>query len=159
MRKIIFKILILLISFNAYSQRDGKMHERIRAQKVAFITERLDLSPDEAQQFWPIYNVFENKIQSFRKNDLKQVREAMRKGNLSDKEAQQVLVKFMDVEEKIHQAKKQLVKDLQSAISPQKIIKLKSAEDAFNKKLMNMLQQRREKKQQMKEKRMNKNKP
>ncbi len=159
MRKIIFQILILLISFNASAQRDFNMQERIKAQKVAFITERLNLTPKEAQQFWPIYNAFENKIQSFRKNDLKKVREAMRRGNLSDKEAQQVLAQFMDVEEKIHQAKKELVKDLQSAISPQKIIKLKSAEDAFNKKLMNILQNRQAKMQEMRQRRMNKNKP
>ena len=51
----------------------------------------------------------------------------------------------MRVEDKIHDAKKQLVKDLGSAIPPQKIIALKSAEDAFNKKIMEMLRERREK--------------
>jgi len=83
-------MLTLFICFNAYSQRDGKMHERIKAQKVAFITERLNLSPEEAQKFWPIYNSFENKANKIRQNDLKEVRQAMQRGNLSDNEAQHI---------------------------------------------------------------------
>jgi len=159
MKRLIIPILTLLICFNAYSQRDGKIHERIKAQKVAFITERLDLSPNEAQKFWPIYNAFEDKVNKMRQNDLREVRQAMQRGNLSDSEAQQILDKFMSVEEHLFEAKKQLVKDLRKVIPPQKIIQLKATEDAFNKKLMKMLQQRRERMQGMRNKRMNKNKP
>ena len=155
-KKLIIPLITLLLCFNAYGQRnqDGKMQERIKAQKVAFITERLSLTPDEAQKFWPIYNAFEEKTNNSRKNDLKDLRNAMRKGNLSDSEAQTLLNKFMAFEDKMHEAKKQLVKDLGKAIPPQKIIALKSAEDAFNKKLMSMLRDRREKMQDM---RKNKN--
>jgi Spy/CpxP family protein refolding chaperone len=155
MKRLIIPMLTLFICFNAYSQRDGKMHERIKAQKVAFITERLNLSPEEAQKFWPIYNAFEDKVTKMRQNDLREVRQAMQKGNLSDSEAQQVLDQFMNVEEQLFEAKKQLVKDLRNVIPPQKIIQLKAAEDAFNKKLMKMLQQRREKMQNMRNNRKN----
>lgn len=155
MKRLIIPILTLFICFNAYSQRDGKMHERIRAQKVAFITERLNLSPKEAQMFWPIYNAFEEKVTKIRQNDLKEVRQAMQRGNLTDTEAQQVLDKFMSVEEHLFEAKKQLVKDLRKVIPPQKIIQLKASEDAFNKKLMKMLQQRREKMQNVRNNRKN----
>ncbi|NOY48367.1 MAG: sensor of ECF-type sigma factor [Chlorobi bacterium] len=155
MKRLIIPILTLFICFNVYSQRDGKMQERIKAQKVAFITERLDLSSKEAQKFWPIYNAFEDKVTKMRRNDLREVRQAMQKGNLSDNEAQQVLDQFMNVEEQLFEAKKQLVKDLRNVIPPQKIIQLKAAEDAFNKKLMKMLQQRREKMQNMRNNRKN----
>ena len=149
MKRLIIPILTLFLCFNTYAQRDGKMHERIKSQKVAFITERLDLSPEEAQNFWPIYNAFENKTNSIRYNDLKKIRETMRKDNISESEAKQILVQFMAVEDKLHEAKKKLVKDLIKVIPPQKIIQLKASEDAFNKKLMKMLQQRREKMQEM----------
>ncbi len=155
MKRLIIPILTLFICFNAYSQRDGKMQERIKAQKVAFITERLDLSSEEAQKFWPIYNAFEDKVTKMRRNDLREVRQAMQKGNLSNSEAQQVLDQFMNVEEQLFEAKKLLVKDLRNVIPPQKIIQLKTAEDAFNKKLMKILQQRREKMQNMRNNRKN----
>lgn len=154
-KKLITPIIALLMCFSALAQRnqDGNMRERIKAQKVAFITEQLDLSTTEAQKFWPIYNAFEDLTNDLRRNDLKEIRQSMRKGDLSNAEAQKLIDKFMEVEEKMHQAKKQLVKDLGKAIPPQKIIALKSAEDAFNKKLMNMLRDRREKMQEMKKNR------
>ena len=147
MRHIIILALCMLMGLNATAQRNKEMQERIKAQKVAFITERLELTPKEAQEFWPIYNAFEDKTNDFRRNDLKGVREAMRRGDLSNSEAQEILNKYMAVEDKLHNAKKQLVKDLGNVLPPQKIIKLKSAEDAFNRKLMDMLRENRKKRQ------------
>jgi Spy/CpxP family protein refolding chaperone len=34
--------------------------EMVQAMKTGFITKELDLSPEEAQKFWPIYNLYEN---------------------------------------------------------------------------------------------------
>ncbi len=152
MKKIIIPLILIAFSLTTFAQRGGKMQERIKAQKVAFITERLDLSPKEAQQFWPVYNAFEHKIESIRKNDLREVREAMRRGNLSESEAQKILDQFMAVEEKLHKAKKQLVKDLGAVIPPQKIIALKSAEDAFKKILLDIMKKRKDRIQQMRRK-------
>ncbi|MCK0178223.1 sensor of ECF-type sigma factor [Flavobacteriaceae bacterium S0862] len=151
MKKIITPLLLLIICFSSYAQRDRKeMQEKIKAQKVAFITDKLDLTSNEAQKFWPVYNAFEEKTNQIRRSDLYKIRSAMKKENLTEKEAQDILVKFMAVEEKMHNAKQQLIKDLGNVISPQKIIKLKIAEDAFNRKLMETYRQRRE--QRMKNK-------
>ena len=155
--KVIQTILIpmfaLLISVSAFGQRGAKIQERIKAQKVAFITERLDLSADEAQQFWPIYNTYEDKTESIRQNDLKDVRQAMKRGNLSDNEAQDILSKFMAAEDKLHQAKKDLVSDLKKVLPPQKIIALKAAEEAFKQKLIQIMRQQKEKMQQRRQNR------
>ena len=47
-------------------KRDGKRKQRsdsrIEAKKVAYITEELDLSTEEAQRFWPLYNDFQTII-------------------------------------------------------------------------------------------------
>ncbi|MBT8257326.1 MAG: sensor of ECF-type sigma factor [Bacteroidia bacterium] len=155
MKRLILPVLLLMLTMSWAQPNERAMQERIKAQKVAFITERLDLSPEEAQKFWPIYNAFEDEANSMRQNDLKEVRQAMRRGNLTESEAQRLLDQFMAVEDKLHNAKKKLVKDLGGAIPPQKIIQLKAAEDAFNKKILQMLQQRRENMQ----KRRNKNTP
>jgi Spy/CpxP family protein refolding chaperone len=154
-KKLIFPIITFLLCFNAFGQRDqdGKLQERIKAQKVAFITDRLELTSDEAQKFWPIYNAFEDKTNALRNTDLRELRSAMKKENLSEREAQAVLDKFMAYEDKMYQSKKQLIIDLGKAIPPQKIIALKSAEDAFNRMLMERLKQRRDKMQEMKKNR------
>lgn len=156
MKRLILPVLLLMMTLASWAQPgERQMQERIKAQKVAFITERLNLSSQEAQSFWPVYNAYEAKINGFRQNDLREVRQAMRRGNLSDKEAQELLDQYMAVEDKLHAAKKQLVRDLSGIIPPQKIIQLKSAEDAFNRKLLEMLKQRREKMQNQR----NKNNP
>ena len=52
--------LILLIA----QDRRGpspEMFEKIKAEKISFFTSKLDLSPAEAQAFWPVYNEFEKK--------------------------------------------------------------------------------------------------
>ncbi|WP_353779497.1 sensor of ECF-type sigma factor [Winogradskyella sp. 3972H.M.0a.05] len=144
MKKLIIPILIMFMSIGVYAQPGGhKMREKVRAQKVAFITQRLNLSVEEAQQFWPIYNAYEDKVANTRKNDLKGVRQAMRNGDLSEAEAQKILDQFMAVEDKLHEAKKQLVSDLKNVIPPQKIIQLKVTEEAFNKELLNKLREMR----------------
>lgn len=46
---------------------DERTRERIDAARAAFLTERLDLSADQAQRFWPVYNEFNKKRQELRK--------------------------------------------------------------------------------------------
>lgn len=38
-----------------------EMFEKIKAEKISFFTSKLDLTPAEAQAFWPVYNEFEKK--------------------------------------------------------------------------------------------------
>jgi len=60
----------MAISFGSFSflkaQDDGgfKRGEKIQALKIAFITQKLELTSDEAQKFWPVYGQYENEIKS-----------------------------------------------------------------------------------------------
>lgn len=144
MKKLIL-IITLVICANSFAQQNGKMQERIKAQKVAFITEKLNLSAKEAQGFWPIYNAFEAKIEALRKGDLRDVKMKMREGNVSESEANSLLGKIMSAETEMHNSKMTLMNDLKKVISAEKIIRLKAAEDAFNKKLLERLREFREK--------------
>jgi len=39
----------------------SNIFEKIKAEKISFFTEKLNLTPSEAQVFWPVYNEFEKK--------------------------------------------------------------------------------------------------
>jgi hypothetical protein len=41
---------------------------RLEALKIAYITKRLDLSPEEAQKFWPIYNQYAEELKRTRQD-------------------------------------------------------------------------------------------
>ncbi|MCT4602837.1 MAG: hypothetical protein N4A59_08065 [Marinifilum sp.] len=72
MKRIILSISLLIsICFAANAQHGrgegrGKMHKEIKAQKISYITQDLELTPEEAQLFWPIYNELENKKDKLR---------------------------------------------------------------------------------------------
>lgn len=61
-------LLIMIISFTSFASLQAqeynreKRTEKIQALKIAFITQKLDLTADEAQRFWPVYNRYETEI-------------------------------------------------------------------------------------------------
>ena len=60
---IIILLAIICLHANAQERRGGnpEMFEKIKAEKISFFTSKLDLTPSEAQAFWPVYNEFEKK--------------------------------------------------------------------------------------------------
>lgn len=146
MFKKLILIVILLFSITSVAQGGDKIKDKIKAQKVAFITEKLSLTSEEAQKFWPIYNDFETKMEKIRSEDLRDIKTKMRKNpDMPDSEADMLLNKLLKAEKDMHEAKLQLAEDLKSVISSKKIILLKAAEDQFNRKLLERLKQMREK--------------
>lgn len=66
-------ILILLATLGSFlyvkAQDDGAQRaEKIQALKIAFITQKLQLSTGEAERFWPVYNQYENEVKNLRAN-------------------------------------------------------------------------------------------
>jgi len=150
MKKLIIPILALFLSLSAWSQQPSG--ERIMAMKVAHITKKMDLSSQEAQQFWPVYNAYAAKITKFRNTDLRNLKREIKNsvGNLSDAQASKLLDRLMTVENDMHEARVTLVNDLKKVISAEKIIRLKAAEDEFNKILLQRLKDIRERRNKRK---------
>ncbi len=139
-------IILFLFSIHSFSQtKDKEKREKIRSLKVGFLTTELSLTPDEAAIFWPLYNAFDNKQNEIRSKKTKSLidridDEAFAK--MSEKEAFALLAQSESYDEDLFQNRRKFISSLKGVISPIKIIKLKKAEDNFNKKL---LQQYRDK--------------
>ena len=142
MKTYIFYIFILLFSLNVFSQHGDK--ERIKAQKIAFLTNRLDLSPSEAQKFWPLYNDFDEKTMKIRHEEMRKIRMDIKHNidNLSKEQANALLDKMMNAETTLHELNVSFVNKLKDIIPPQKIILLKIAEKEFHKKLLEQFKKR-----------------
>ncbi len=96
--RIILLILpAILIGLQASGQNPNM--ERLKAYKIAFFTKRLNLTPQEAEKFWPVYNEYQdmkNKIQlerqvinrNFNLNEL----------NMTDKEMSEAGDRFVALE-------------------------------------------------------------
>lgn len=150
--KKLLTLLVVCIGLSTFAQSRTEMRERIKAQKVAFITEKLSLTTSEAEKFWPLYNAFEVTENNIRRNDFRVIKQAMRKNpDMPEAEANKFLEQLITAEEKMHKAKVKLITDLKGVISSKKIIKLKRAEDEFNRELLKKLKDLRSKRSQNKD--------
>jgi len=66
MKKLFLISMLTIFAFTVLvaQERRGpspEMFEKIKAEKISFFTSKLDLTPAEAQAFWPVYNEFEKK--------------------------------------------------------------------------------------------------
>ncbi len=140
MKKIIL-LLLLIGTFNATAQ-EFKNRERIKALKVAFITERLELTSTEAQKFWPIYNTFEDDHNKFRRQSFEN-RKSTDFDNLSEQDAKALLDTMISIENQKSKLREKFLSDLMKVLPAKKIIQLKVAEDEFNKRMLEEMKKRR----------------
>jgi len=71
MKKYLLILTLLLGSFSvAFAQEgdDQTKQEKIQALYVAYVTQQLQLTPDEAQKFWPLHTQFANEIKGVGKD-------------------------------------------------------------------------------------------
>ena len=100
-----------------------KKQQDIQALKAAFITKELDLTPDEAQKFWPVYNQYEKEITTVVKD------------NTNDD--------ALDREEKVLNIRKKYKGQFSKVLgNQQRMNRLFNAEGKFRKVLIRALQQR-----------------
>jgi hypothetical protein len=129
-----------------FNQPDPKAEQKIKAAHAAYITERLELTPEEAEKFWPVYREYAEKRRTIRQ----QLRQAKEKGT-AEKD-------LLELDLKVKQQQLDLEKEysgrLQKVITPEKLIHLKQAEGDFRKLLLRQIQQRQmhqERRQQQRE--------
>ena len=138
MYKIIsFLSLIMLYSSMLFSQgyrgeKSPEMRAKIEAQKISYITQQVELSPEEAQQFWPLYNEMSKKKDAFHLEFRQLVRSLKGKAkNLSEDE----LIRISDrmAELKVEKAKmeREYHYKFKKVLSVKQILDLHLAEKQF----------------------------
>lgn len=147
MMKKLLPIFLLLFSLNITAQH--KNRERLKALKVSFITERLDFSEKEAQQFWPVYNNYEKKTSTIRFKEVKALRKEIKENisTMTDEEARSFVTKLNDAEIRMLKLRMEFSEKLSNIIPAKKIILLKIAEDDFKKKMFEQYKKQRKKKE------------
>lgn len=145
--------VFILGTLGVDAQHHRKMNredrERIQARKVAYITDRLDLTPEEAQKFWPVYNKHEEAVEAERKA----LRETPppRREDMTDEEANAFIAKLEKHEQKMLDLKKRFHNELKEVISPKKIVLLIQTERRFREDLIRHVSGAREREGQRRE--------
>ena len=135
-------ILFILFTTLSYGQRGNK--EKIKSLKVAFITDRLELTSKEAQQFWPVYNKFEEQREDLRQKERTAVRDKIRNASeLTEDEAVQLLTQFISFKERAEILDTSYLNELKKVLSSKKTLLLLSAEEEFKRHLIKQYRQNR----------------
>lgn len=153
MKVLINMLFVVAIVLPGWSQdedavsRNSKAQDKIKAARIAFITEKLELTPAEAERFWPIYREFTNK-----RVELKQQFEQARKNPVPKEKVEQHDKDLVELGFKLKQEELNLEKDysqrMLNIIPAQKLMALKNAEDDFRRLLIQQIQQRQLQQQQ-----------
>lgn len=123
MKKYLLILLILFGTFSFASAQNAQQGEKIQALKIAFITQKLQLTSAEAEKFWPVYNNYETEIKQLRSN-----------GNPD----------VLDNEEKLLDIRKKYKPSFEKILGPQRLNDLYNAERDFRNVLIKRLKEQRQ---------------
>lgn len=144
MTLILFGLLVSTVSLTVNAQDDpppeGTKKEKIDQLKIAFITKELDLTTQEAEKFWPVYNEMENKVKEQRKLQratADELRDQVE--TLSDADIKKKSEVLFDAEIKTAELHKEYHTKIASIIGYKKAAKLLSLEKRFKRELLNKL--------------------
>ena len=139
MKTITLFILTLFVSASVFAQRPDR--EKIKALKIAHITEQLDLTETEAQKFWPIYNANEDAKSKLREASMNRRKEQPIE-ELTESEAKSLLLDMEKTEKQKVALESKLLNQLLEILPAKKIIKLYQAERSFKQKMFEEFKKR-----------------
>lgn len=124
-------LLIGSVVFGQVGKRREALEERVKSLKIAFVTEKLALTPDESEKFWPVYNQMEAERASLmaeKKSDFGD--------DITDKEAQLYITRHFDIREKEIQLERRYIDKFKTLLPDRKVAKLLWVEKQFRQEVM-----------------------
>ncbi|PKV63023.1 hypothetical protein [Pontibacter ramchanderi] len=125
-------------STTAMAQSGRSQDKNVEAAKVAFFTDKMGLTTEQSQKFWPLYNEYETKRRELVRSYRSGYREDV--DQLSEQEAKARLDGMFSTREKELELEKEYVARYQRVISSNQIIKLYRSEREFTKLLLKKLE-------------------
>lgn len=138
MKKNSLTLLLILCTMLAFGQRREAIEGKIKSLKIAFITEKLNLTPEESEKFWPLYNQMDTEraaIYDEKKSDFS--------SDVSDKDAQAYINKHFELKEKEVMLEKKYVEKFKAVLPMRKIAKLLWVEKKFRQEVMTTILNKR----------------
>jgi len=134
-------LVSLFISGSVWAQNKDKQ-EKIKAQKIAFFTEKIGLTPDEAEAFWPVYNQYwkeKNAIIAARKKDMAFF--AQHGDNMKKTELESYAVRYVGYEQALGQLIYDYHEKFCKILPIDKVMKLYLADYEFKTYLLHLIKE------------------
>ena len=129
--------------------QQGPGERDIESIRIAYITRQLNLTPEESQVFWPVYNQYQDEMQAFKKGRRLEMQDAKRNFDvLSDQEVAEVVDDMVAMKQQELDLFLRYHEEFKKILPIRKVAKLYKAESEFTQKLLNRLNQNRQQQQQ-----------
>jgi Spy/CpxP family protein refolding chaperone len=141
-RAAIFLTILLFSSSWVVAQNPNI--ERLNSYKIAFFTKRLNLTPQEAEKFWPVYNDFQtqkNQIQVERTSLMKTFIQG--ESTMSDRQIAEIGEKYSATTVQESSLAVTFHKKMMEILPPAKVMRLYQAENQYRLQLLNELRDNR----------------
>jgi len=133
---------LILTSYAGMAQQklDPQTLELIKTKKIAFLTEQIGLTSQEAQKFWPVYNELdkEKSLLMDKKRELESLGEAPKPG-MKDADYRQLAIEMASIHSKEGKLIEGYNLKLLNILSAEKVVKLYLAEGKFRATLLREL--------------------
>ena len=146
MKKSILSILLIIpltaVLLNAQPRRgpSPEQQEKFRSMKIAYYTEALELSSEEAEKFWPVFNEYEAKKNELHKARRTLFREYMNDmESISDGEAEKMIDNYFEFQKKELAQEIEFYDRIREVLPPRKTMKLHLTEMRFREHMLKQL--------------------
>ena len=130
--KLITLLLFLTLGYTAMAQRPAVDKEKLQAARIAFITTRIDLKPDQAEKFWPIFNQYSDT----RENTMAQISKLGKDiETISEDEAKSRIQKRFQLQNQLIKEEETFVNNASRVLSSKQILMLSNIARDFNRYL------------------------
>ncbi len=145
MKNILWLLLTLLILTGLRVNAQNPNRENLNSYKIGFFTKRLNLTPSEAEIFWPVYNEYQDQksrlqlekvliIKNFNQNE----------SILTDKQITESGDKLIGLIEQETSLAVKFHNRLKEILAPAKVLRFYQAETQYRAQLLNELQNNRD---------------
>ena len=131
-------VVLLILTMN--TDISSQVQSKIESYKIGFFTEKLQLSTEESQSFWPLYNQYREDVKESNRNNQMNPRNMTL---LNDEELDDYFGKYLESQENEIALKRQLYNDLKKVMPMRKAIMVFFVEREFNKQLLQRMSERR----------------
>jgi hypothetical protein len=141
MKKVTILISILAFAFSTTLKAQDdypKGKEKIRAAKIGLITNRLNLSEEQAKTFWIVYEEFDKKRSEIRKN-IREMTAESRNITTSDDKILSDLKEVMSLKQKEVDMERDFLPKFLKTINVRQLSELYKTEQLFNQMLVKKL--------------------
>ncbi len=139
----LFLVGLAMVAFSLHGQersdRFQKAMEEMQAERVSFLTTKLELTVDEAQKFWPVYNEYLKQREELIWGRREKFGRDFKPEEATDEQMKKMLNDMLDQEIKQAQLKKDYYTKIQEVLPVKKVLRLQRAEQDFMNHMLNQI--------------------